>query len=251
MACLVLPERVADLGSQLVGVVESVAVERGDLVRRGQVLVQMRADVESAQRDAARVRADSESELRGALAAEDLAMQRLQRARRLESESFVSTQAVETADAEWRVARERAAQARDARDVSRREAGISTAQVALRSIRAPFDGVVTERYAHPGERFEEKPLLRLAAIDTLRVEVVVPAAMFGRIRLDQMAEVQPELPGVTARSARVTQIDRVLDPASNTFRVRMNLPNADRALPAGMRCRVDFHLVSGPPAAQR
>ncbi len=244
MACLVLPQRTADLGSQLPGVVESVAVDRGDTVRQGQVLVHLRADVEAAQRDAARVRADSEGELRGAMAAEDLALQRLQRARRLETESFVSTQAVEQAETEWRIARERSLQARDARDLARREAGVSSAQVGLRILRAPFDGVVTERFAHPGERFEDKPLLRIAAIDALRVEVVVPAAMFGEVRQGQLADVQPELPGVAAREARVTQIDRVLDPASNTFRVRLDLPNADRALPAGMRCRVDFRIAA-------
>lgn len=259
MACLILPARSADLGSPLPGVVEAVAVDRGDLVRQGQVLVRLRADVEAAQIDAARLRAESESELRGAIAAEDLALQRLQRARRLLSESFISTQALEQADSEWRVARERVAQARDARDVAARETQVSRAQAAQRVIRAPFDGVITERFAHPGERFEERPLLRLAVVQALRVEVVVPAALFGQIRVGQQAVVQPELPSIAARSAPVTQVDRVLDPASNTFRVRIELPNADLGVPAGARCRVNFDGLAlaperaggAPPAGAR
>lgn len=240
MACLILPARSADLGSPLPGLVESVSVDRGDVVKEGQVLVRLRADVESAQTEAMRARADSDSELRGAQAAEELAQQRLQRARRLLSEGFVSGQALEQAEAEARVARERVAQARDARGLADREAQVSRAQAAQRVIRAPFSGVVTERFAHPGERFEERPLLRLAMVHALRVEVVVPAAYFGRIRVGQPVDVQPDLPAMPSRRASVAQIDRVLDPASNTFRVRIQLPNPDLGVPAGARCSVNF-----------
>jgi hypothetical protein len=38
----------------------------------------------------------------------------------------------------------------------------------------------------------------------------------------------------------VTQVDGVIDAASNTFRMRLLLPNADGAVPAGARCRVDL-----------
>lgn len=252
MACLILPARSADLGSPLPGLVESVLVDRGDLVREGQVLVRLRSDVEAAQIDAMRARADSESELRGAMAAHDLAQQRLQRARHLLSEGFVSGQALEQAESEARVARERVSQARDSRDLAAREALVSSAQAAQRVIRAPFDGVITERFAHPGERFEERPLLRLAMVAALRVEVVVPVAHFGQVRVGQQAQVQPEIPAATARRATVTQVDRVLDPASNTFRVRIELPNADLGVPAGARCRVTFDgldMTTGTPSA--
>jgi multidrug efflux pump subunit AcrA (membrane-fusion protein) len=48
----------------------------------------------------------------------------------------------------------------------------------------------------------------------------------------------------------VIVVDRVIDPASNSFRVRLELPNADNALPPGLRCKVDFDLgaVAASPA---
>jgi cobalt-zinc-cadmium efflux system membrane fusion protein len=46
----------------------------------------------------------------------------------------------------------------------------------------------------------------------------------------------------------VTQIDRVLDPASNTFRVRLALPNPGHRLPAGLRCRVDLDALAAAGA---
>ena len=43
-------------------------------------------------------------------------------------------------------------------------------------------------------------------------------------------------------------VDSVLDPASGTFGVRLELANADQSIPAGIRCRVDFAKVRLAPA---
>ena len=50
----------------------------------------------------------------------------------------------------------------------------------------------------------------------------------------------PDLPGLGELSAKVTRVDRVLDAASNTFRARLELPNPDYAIPAGLRCKARF-----------
>ena len=239
-ACLILPSRVAEIGSPAAAIVEAVEVDRGDAVARGAILVRLQADVERARASVSRQRADSEAELRGALAAEDLARQQYERSQALLADNFVSRQAVDQAAAEFRLASEKVAQARDALKVTVGESGVSAAQMAQRLIRAPFAGVVIERFAQPGERYEEKPLLRLAAIDELKVEVIAPNRQFGLIQLGQIATIEPDLPGHPARTARVVQVDQVLDPASNTFRVRLALPNPDRDLPAGLRCRASF-----------
>jgi hypothetical protein len=55
--------------------------------------------------------------------------------------------------------------------------------------------------------------------------------------------VRPEAPIGGSHQAKVAVVDRVLDASSGTFGVRLELPNADRALPAGARCRVDFPKV--------
>lgn len=240
LACVILPQRTADVGTPLAGIVDAVLVERGDTVVKGQVLVRMRADVERASTQIASTRAESQAEHRGALAAEELARQKLERSRTLQSQNFLSAQAVEQAESEYRVARERVAQAQDQRSISKREADGAAVQLSQRVLRAPFDGVVIERHANPGERYEDRPLLRVADLARLKVEVVAPTAYFGRVRVGQDISVQPELPGMPARTARVVQIDRVLDPASNTFRMRLDIDNATDPLPAGLRCKADL-----------
>lgn len=224
LACVIQPIKTADIGTQVAGVVASIEVERGDSVTKGQVLARMRAEVEQAGSSAAHTRAASEAEWRAAMAGEQLARQKLQRQHTLASQNFVSDQAVELAESEYRVAR---------------EAGSAAAQLSLRVLRAPFDGVITERHANPGERFEEKPLLRVADISRLRVDVVASTTLFGRVKPGQTFTIHPELPGTAARAAKVVQIDQVLDPASNTFRLRLEMNNHDASLPAGLRCRAE------------
>ena len=52
----------------------------------------------------------------------------------------------------------------------------------------------------------------------------------------------PELLQPREHVAVVKTVDRVIDAATNTFRVRLELPNPGGALPAGLRCKVDLGL---------
>src|SRR4029079_10460375 len=105
-----------------------------------------------------------------------------------------------------------------------------------------MSGEVVERYLSEGERVEEKPVMKVATIDPLRVEVIVPATYFNRIKQGMSATVKPDVAEAEARSAKVIVVDRVIDAASNSFRVRLELPNPNYQLPSGLRCKVDFDL---------
>jgi RND family efflux transporter MFP subunit len=242
MGCLIEPDRVAELGSQVVGVIESMGVERGDLVKKGQVIATLRADVERASVVVASSRAEAQADLQAAIANLSFYQQRLTRAEDLLAKKFISQQAYDQARTEAEVAEQKLAQAREQRRVLSREHDLATAQLSQRTIRSPIDGVVAERYLAPGERVEDKPLVRIAKVDPLRVQVVVPTAFFGKIQPGSTANIMPELPDTQPVIARVTLVDKVIDAASNTFRVQLELPNPDLALPAGLRCKADFGL---------
>lgn len=251
LGCLIEPDKVADLGSQVIGVLDGLRAERGDFVKKGQILAQLRNDLERANADVARTRASTEADLRSAEASRDLARQMVQRAEALVSRNFIAQQALDQARADLRVAEQKVLQIREQLKVWGREVSVAEAQIGLRSIRSPFDGVVVERYLSLGERVEEKPVFRIARIDPLRIEVIVPAARYGTIRAGDVATVRPDLPGAVPLDAKVSVVDRVVDAASNTFRVRLSLPNPDHRLPAGLRCRISFEelparLAGGP-----
>ena len=94
----------------------------------------------------------------------------------------------------------------------------------------------------PGEYVNTQPLLRLAQVDPLRVEVIVPAEMFGKIEPGMTATIIPELEEYGALTATVTIADKVIDSASNTFGVRLQLPNDDLRVPSGLKCLVQFEM---------
>ncbi len=107
-----------------------------------------------------------------------------------------------------------------------------------RTIPSPIDGVVAERMMAPGEFVDDKPVLELAQLDPLRVEVILPVTMYGTVEQGMRAVVEPELPGSKRYLATVSSVDRVLDGSSGTFGARLLLPNPDYALPGGLRCKL-------------
>lgn len=240
VACVIEPERVADIGSPVTGIIDSMKVDRGDAVSAGQALVVLRADVERANLEMVETRSKLEADVAAAAANLKLAKQRLVRSEKLHEATFISKQAVDQAAAEHEVAAQKLAQAKEQARVVGRELGVAQAQVGLRTVRSPFSGVVVERYMNPGERVEERPMLKVAMIDPLRVEVMLPVVHYGTVATGSRLTIRPELLNASPVQARVTRVDKVVDPASNTFRVRLTLPNPGHKLPAGLRCKVDL-----------
>jgi RND family efflux transporter MFP subunit len=240
--CMIQPHQIVQVGSAAPGVIERILVERGDMVAKGQVLVQLQAGVERAQLAVARERALQSGEMKVASGSAELAQRELQRAKELREQNFVSETYLDKQRAEAQVAGGRTDQAQERRKLAQREVELAAAQLAQRSIAAPIAGVVVERFMSAGEFVDQKPILRMASIDPLRVDVLVPAAAFGQIEPGMKGNVVPELLNKKEHMAVVRTVDRVIDAATNTFRVRLELPNPGGALPAGLRCKVDLGL---------
>ena len=117
--------------------------------------------------------------------------------------------------------------------------------MSLRSVKSPISGVVVQRYKSAGEFANEEPLLRIAELDPLRVEVIVPAQLHVSIENGMRAEVSLESPYQGIFPALVASVDRVVDAASGTFDVRLRLDNPDYRIPPGLRCEVVF-VPDGP-----
>lgn len=249
LGCLIEPFSVSDLGSPVVGVIEQIHVERGDHVRAGQPLASLRADVERMSVSVAEGRAQGLGELKAAEANADLARQKLARAVDLAHKEFISAQALEQTRAEALVAENRLIQAREQREIYGREHELARAQLGLRTIRSPADGVVADRYLSVGERVEEKPVFRIAVVNPLRVEVVLPAALYPVVRKGTKLRITPDFPGAQPRVATVALVDGVIEGASNTFRARLSLPNPGNGLPAGLRCKADLPGAEGTAAS--
>ena len=247
--CLLQPNQVVQLGAATPGVLEAIDVDRGAIVRRGQVVARLAADVERANLQLVQNKASQTGDVQAAERSREFARRELVRTNRLIAENFVSKAAADKAETESQVSDDRLQQALERRKQAEYEARLAQVQVERKQIRASISGVVTDRFLSVGEYVDDKPILRIVETNPLRVEVVVPAQAIGKIQTGDRATVMPEVGAVREAFATVTVVDRVLEPASNTFRVRLALPNPDLKIPAGSRCRIDFGLDLKAPSS--
>ena len=99
--------------------------------------------------------------------------------------------------------------------------------------------MITETRLSPGEYiFEQTPVLTIAQVDPLYVEVTLDAVHYTAMAPGQVGELRLEIPVNQTVEVRVDAVDPLIDPASDTFRVRFLLPNRDNRIPAGTRCSV-------------
>lgn len=245
--CLLEPRRVVELRSPTSGLIDRITVDRGQFVRAGQVLVVLDSGLERASADVARHRATMEGPTRSSASRLEFATFKLKRRGELIVQQYVSQQDLEETATEARLAEAEVIDARDNRRLAELEVVRNEEQIRLRSIKSPVNGVVMERNAHAGELADpgeqRKPMLRIADIGSLNVEAILPAEAYPFIKVGATATVRATVPvAVTARGT-VQVVDRVLDAASGTFGVRLEVANPKLEIPAGIQCRVDFPEV--------
>ncbi len=244
-ACLIEPRQVLKLATPVQGVVASVAVDRGDRVKKGQVVARLDSEVEEANLLIARLRAANDTEIASAQAKLDFLKHKLARKLQLRNNQWGSMEELEEAESDTKVAdaqlRENVLNLSQAKLEAQRADGL----LRQRQILSPVDGVVTERTLGPGEFVNDQAhILTIAEMDPLRVETYLPLSFYGHIKVGDTAEVLPEAPVGGSYQAKVAVVDQVFDAASGTIGVRLELPNPELRLPAGIHCRVHFGGLS-------
>jgi RND family efflux transporter MFP subunit len=239
--CVMEPSLTVKLGSPVASIIADVQVERGDIVKQGQVVAHIESAVEKSVVSYNRARADSTAEIEAKQAVVDQKTAVYNRKLGLQQEHVSSSQDVENAQADANVAKQELALARLNRRMAEIELARSQAALDQRTILSPIDGIVTQRSLGPGEYVhQEATIVTLARVDPLNVEAYLPVRYYGLIKQGDVAVVHPDDPVGGERKAEVSVVDQVFDAASGTFGVRLKLPNPDNALPAGLRCRVAF-----------
>lgn len=243
---LIEPYRSVQLSPAVDGVLEEVRVDRGDMVVRNQVLARLESSVELATLDIAKARAELVGELRARKASLGFTRRKAESDENLLIKGIVSNLEADQSHTEKLLAEAGLLQTEEAVKLSELELTRANAALALRTIKSPITGVVVDRLLSPGElvtRQVQSVIFELAQIHPLNVEVILPVSLFGSIKVGDEAEVDPRGPVSGTYPAKVSVVDRVVDAASGTFRVRLELPNPDYRLPAGIRCSVNFSQV--------
>lgn len=253
--CLIESNQLVELASPVSGLLDKVTVKRGDVVRRGQVLAQLESRAEQASTELARYKSEQLGPTRMAESKLEFSKRKYSRRKDMAAEKLMSPQERDDAEAEYSLAEAELQVARDNKHLARLEYQQQGALLALRTIRSPFDGVVVDQLAYPGEVVElgasRKAILKVAQLDPLRVHVILPKEIFGKLTVGMLVEVTPETHGRGRYTAKVRSIDKVIDAASGTFVVFLDLPNPKLEIPAGSKCRTVFPGIEMPVSASR
>lgn len=239
LGCLLEPTTVAELSASSRGKVSEILVKRGDVVKLGQVLARLESGVEELNVELAQKRAGMSMDLQSKEARLDLSELNEQRTRELAEKNMMSSMQLDEAETEKTIAQLEAFEAKERYALSKVELRRAQELLRQRYVHSTLDGIVVEMYKEVGEFVDEEPLLKLAQLDPLKVDVIASVDLFGEIKEGTNLTVSPELDGVPPFVATVDVVDKIIDGASGTFRFSMVLPNPDYAVPAGLNCQLE------------
>lgn len=224
------------------GILVEVSVDVGSVVSAGDVLARLDARADELALALADTRASAKSdELRARATIEDIDARIARRAPLYDEQLLPSAERDELAQ-HRRVAEVDLVSAAEKTKLAELDVQRARFELERDRVVAPLSGVVVERFLSPGEWVgrAQPGVVRIAALDPLRVEATLPLRLLDRVHVGDLAWVRAENEAGRERQARVLAVARAVDTASATFVVRLELENHDLALPAGLRCRVRF-----------
>ena len=189
-------ERQAEVPARVKGVIQSIAVEEGDVVQTAAALIQIA-------NDEYRLRLEQTTAAAKNLAAQVDRLERIQ-------EDLVSAEEIQTAHKDLATARA--------------EEGLAKLSLSYTMVKAPFAGRIVKRHVDVGQTVEvNAPLFVLADFDPLLARIHVPAKEFRNIESDQDVTLVLDSTGERLKG-RITLVSPVIDPSTGTIKVTVEVP---------------------------
>jgi len=256
-----IPYQNVDLHAKVAGYIKHIYVDIGDRVHTGEVLAVLEVPELVAQVDEAKAAVHhAEEEIQRAQSevqraeADNVALHA--NAVRLVSTAkaqpgLIAQQELDDATAKDRASQARVDAAKSSLAAARQQLAVAqatlqhyTALYSYANIVAPYEGVVTWRYADTGALVQAGtsntsglPVVTVAQSDLLRLRIPVPESLAAKVRIGDTADVKVQATGehFTGKVARFTS---ALDPATRTMQVEIDVPNPTYRLQPGMYANV-------------
>ncbi len=266
-----LPYQEVELHAKVAGYIRNINVDIGDRVHKGQVLAlleipelvaQLQAasasvrhsqdEITHAQNEVSRAEADH--------AALHAAATRLRQASEARP-GLIAEQELDDATAKDRSTEAQVESAKSALSASRQQLEISQADqqhfAALSEysrITAPFDGVVTWRYADTGSLIQagtsnvnSAPVVKLSQVNVLRLRIPVPESLAASVHDGESADIRVKATDEHF-SGKIVRSTDSLDRSTRTMQVEVDVPNQDYKLTPGMYADVSLRIQNDPNA---
>lgn len=238
--CVMEPSDVVEISSPVQGLLESVVVDRGSIVKKGQVVAKLQSGVEEANLRLVRARAAIDVDINARKAEYEMKTRSADQLENLHAKKFISWHDYDEAKTSGLVAENDYKKAVEQKHLAKIELDHAQEVVNQRYLKSTVDGVVLERMKSAGEFVEEQPVMKIVQTDPINVEVFVPISMLGTIKVGMVGQVKAEQPVSKVYSAKVVIVDSVAHVSSGTFGVRLALANPEGNIQAGLRCKVSF-----------
>lgn len=266
-----LPYQEVELHAKVAGYIRNINVDIGDRVRTGQVLAILeipelsaelqgagagvrhsQEEITRAQNEVSRAEADHD--------ALHAAASRLREASATRP-GLIAEQELDDATAKDRSAEAQVEAAKSALSASRQQLEVSQADqqhyAALSEysrITAPFDGVVTWRYADTGSLIQagtsnvsSMPVVKLSQVNVLRLRISVPESLAASVQDGEPADIRVKATDEHL-SGKVIRSTDSLDRSTRTMQVEVDVPNRDYKLTPGMYADVSLRIQNDPNA---
>jgi membrane fusion protein, multidrug efflux system len=207
------------LASHITGIVDVIHVDRGSVVAKGQPLATLHLG-------------EFDADVKQTKESMELAKAQLERTRALSAQNIISKSDLDTARAQYNVA------------VANWEKAKAVREYAV--IRAPFSGIVADKYARVGQKVTEtgaQPLFKIVASEPLLARVYVKEQDLLRIHRGDKVEIVPDNFPKARTTGSVQFISPSVDPASGTFQVVVQVRRdpAQPVLRPGVAVKVHFN----------
>jgi RND family efflux transporter MFP subunit len=266
-----VPYQEVDLHAKVTGYIRNINVDIGDRVHKGQVLADLEVpelvaqeqsasagvrhseeEISRAQNNVSRAEADH--------AALHAAATRLKQASEARP-GLIAEQELDDATAKDRSSEAEVDAARSALSASRQQLQVSQADrqhyAAMSDysrITAPFDGVVTWRYADTGSLIQagtsntnSMPVVKVSQVNILRLRIPVPESLAGNVSDGEPADIRVKATNQQF-SGKVIRSTDSLDRSTRTMQVEVDVPNKEYKLTPGMYADVSLRLQNAPNA---
>ncbi len=237
------PSDLVDLASSEKGVIEELTVEEGDTVKKGHVVCRLESSVEQGSLQISKTQAESEIDVEVAKLRHELKEIEQKRVLDLAKRSAAAPMEVETARIDELYTEALVKKAQHDRRVAQFEYERDKKVIERRTIKSPLDGYVAKRVKSVGELvdgIDDTVLCQIARLDPLHVRVPAPTSTYGRIRLGDRAIIRAgQLPDGRAEG-KVILVDRLVQPESQMYTIKLEVPNPENKIPAGIKVAVTF-----------
>ena len=255
-----IPNQLVNIFSRVDGYIAKIYVDKGDLVKANQLLVEIdHTDYVHAVNQAKANLLSAKAKVVQQEAAVRNAALTLDRMQALIKDQFVSQQDLDTA----LVNRDAALALQDSLRAQVQQMDVALAQavtnLAYASIRAPFAGYIAERNLDPGAYVSgttaststmSRGILSVHDVETVRTLIEVVEKDVPLVKVGQRADVRAEAYPNEVFEGTVTRIVQALNRATRTMTVEVDLPNKDHRLKGGMFARVEVLVGKHPQAIQ-